>query len=195
MRTSLPGIEHDERGDDDVKHGDHQHRQQHLPFVPQDAKQQLELLGVPKEFEHPHDLQQPRHPENLVPVRQQIDAGQNGQQIHNPHRRNRIQQERRPPMRVSPPQVGGHPMGDIVKDKDNNGEEVEIVKHRILLPKEQRQQAQADANGHEYVVSVTESAVPLALFYDLVYPLAKFNHTLHETPRVYYYSPPLVVPS
>lgn len=176
MGTPLACIEHDKRGEDNVEHSDHQHRQQHLPLIPQNAKQQLELLGVAKEFEHPHDLQQPRHPENLVPIRQQIDAGQDRQQVHNPHRRNRIQQERRPSMRVSTPQVGGHPMGDVIEDKDDDGEEVKIVKHRILLPKEQRQQAQADANGHEYVVSVTEPAVPFALFYGLVYPVAEHDY-------------------
>lgn len=173
MGTPLARIEHDKRGNNDVEHGNHQHRQQHLAFVPQDAKQNLELLGVTKEFEHPYDLQQPRYAENLVPVRQQIDTGQNGQQVYDPHRRDRIEQERHPPMRVSPPQVGRHPMGDVVENKDDDGEEVEIVEDRILLPKEQRQQTKANANGHEYVVSVTEPAVPLALFYDLVYPVAK----------------------
>lgn len=174
MGTPLTRVEHDKSGEYNVEHGDHQHRQQHLAFVPQNAKQKLELLGVTKEFEHPYDLQQPRHAENLVPVRQQIDAWQNGQQVYDPHWRDRIQQERHPPMRVSPPQVGRHPMGDIIEDKDDDGEEVETVEDRILLSKEQRQQTKANANGHEYVVSVTEPAVPLALFYNLIYPTA--NH-------------------
>ena len=87
-------------------------------------------------------------------------------------------------MRVIPPQVGRHPMGDIVENKDDDGEEIEIVKHRMLLPKEQRQQTKANANGHEYVVPVTEPAVPLALFYDLVYPMAKHYYALNTSPRI-----------
>ena len=87
-------IEHHEGREQNIADCQHHHGQKLPVGVFEHSLDQLDALGIPNCLEHPEDpegAQQSEHLEQAKGAADQVHSGQNGDQIHQGHGRERIQ--------------------------------------------------------------------------------------------------------
>ena len=151
------GIEHDQRGEENVEDGDAEQGEEHPLLLLDDLPQHLNLFRIPDELEQAEYPQKTSDPEYLEPSSKKAENGEDRKQVNNGPGCKRINDESGPPFPLQPV-IGCKPTQNIIQDKQGHRYRLHDPECPGLLLKHQGNDAHRDGDNHQHII---DQAFPL----------------------------------
>ena len=177
-------VEDDERGYQDIPHGQVAHSKQGIPGFLQGAHHQHHVLRVVHHLEHrqhAQDTQTSRDSQQAESIVNERQGRKNRQHIHNAGQREGVA-DKGPDTTLTEADIRRHPVQQVVDNENRNHHHIRDGKYGVILLEGQRQHADDNQYQHKLIVQAGSERAHLLQLHNVIYLLP--NHTICLLPRL-----------
>lgn len=172
------GVEHDQGCQKDIEQRQHQHRQKDLALLVENPHEHFDPVRIAQHLQNTYDSQQAGQTQQFESAVEQVQSGEDRQQIDDSHRSERVDQIRCPAFfQLDRRSV---PSGRVVDDESCYRDDFRDPENGIGARKHQRNNADKDAGKHPNIINAARSVMFCVLVDNGVYLGFKHMRSLGE---------------